>query len=59
MGLLKVHGVFCWVRGDIRINKNNDNNNNNNNNNSKNYVIWMLVSDVQYGYLDVAGYKKI
>ena len=45
------------------INKNDDNNDininiNNNNNNSKNCVIWMLVSDIQQGYLDVAGTEK-
>ena len=43
--LLKVHGVFCQVREDMGINKNDDNNDINNN--SKNCVIWMLVSDIR------------
>ena len=46
--LLKVHGVFCQVREDMGINKNDDNNDNNNDdNNNNNCVIWMLVSDIQ------------
>ena len=55
VGVIKsTWGIFLSKR-DIGINKNNDNNNYNynynynyyNNNNSKNYVIWMLVSDVR------------
>ena len=53
VGVIKsTWGIFLSKR-DIGINKNNDNNNYNynynyyNNNISKNYVIWMFVSDVR------------
>ena len=52
VGVIKSTWGILLSKRDIGINKNNDNNNNNynyyyNNNNSKNYVIWMLVSDVR------------
>ena len=52
VGVIKSTWGILLSKRDIGINKNNDNNNNYNynyyyNNNSKNYVIWMLVSDVR------------
>ena len=53
VGVIKSTWGILLSKRDIGINKNNDNNNNNYNynyyynNNSKNYVIWMLVSDVR------------
>ena len=53
VGVVKSSWGYFVKYGGIGINKNNDNNNNNYNynyyynNNSKNYVIWMLVSDVR------------
>ena len=55
VGVIKSTWGILLSKRDIGINKNNDNNNYNynynynyyNNNNSKNYVIWMLVSDVR------------
>ena len=41
-GVIKSTWGILLSKRDIGINKNNDNNNN-----SKNYVIWMLVSDVR------------
>ena len=62
VGVIKSTWGILLSKRDIGINKNNDNNNNNNNNNSnsnsKNCVIWMLVSDLQQGCLDVMGYRK-
>ena len=42
VGVIKSTWGILLSKRDIGINKNNDNNNN-----SKNYVIWMLVSDVR------------
>ena len=51
VGVIKSTWGILLSKRDIGINKNNDNTNYNynyyNNNNSKNYVIWMLVSDVR------------
>ena len=42
VGVIKSTWGILLSKRDIGINKNNDNNNN-----SKNYVIWMIVSDVR------------
>ena len=51
VGVIKSTWGILLSKRDIGSNKNNDNTNYNynyyNNNNSKNYVIWMLVSDVR------------